>query len=98
MAKVINRKSPHFHRIITCEKCESKTQYNKNDLERDRFKISGYHFDGTAVCESRYFLTCPVCKKYEFIPDNNISEVVKIFVRENGKDFSNKYILGRETG
>lgn len=86
MAEVLERSSPEWSRECSCSKCDTRTRYSQDDLERDGFRVSGYFFDGSAKCESRYFLTCPVCKRHEFVPDDDVPEIVRIYVRESGRD------------
>lgn len=86
MAEVLERPSSDWSRECICSKCSTRTRYDQGDLRRDGFKVSGYFFDGSAKCKRRYFLTCPVCKRYAFVPDDDVPEVVRIHVREAGRD------------
>lgn len=85
MARILHRPSHQWSHENECDKCKSVTLYDHDDLDYDRFKISGYWFDDSAVCEDRYFLECPVCSHYAFIAPEDVPEVLKIYIGEKQK-------------
>lgn len=50
----------------TCKKCSTVVEVEEVDWETDCFKVSGYHFDGTAVSKDLRYVYCPYCKKEIF--------------------------------
>ena len=45
----------------TCPHCKSNLIAQLSDLDYDSWKVSGYHFDGSAVCKMMYTVHCPAC-------------------------------------
>lgn len=69
-----------------CDQCKSKVWFYMEDLERDSWKVSGYHFDGTAVCKDLYSAICPTCENRIFIPDEHVWPKIRRRVKQLGKD------------
>lgn len=46
---------------VKCRGCKSKLCVALSDLRHGSWKVSGHHFDGSAVCEDKYTFSCPVC-------------------------------------
>lgn len=44
-----------------CAGCGSGLRIELSDLSFSSWKVSGYHFCGTAECEWKYTFACPVC-------------------------------------
>ena len=51
----------NWPRNVDCTKCKSTLRVDLNDLSLDSWKISGHHFDGSAVCQDLITFECPVC-------------------------------------
>jgi hypothetical protein len=49
-----------------CPKCKCVLEIEHDDWEVDSFKVSGYHFDGTAVCKDRWYVNCVNCEQIIF--------------------------------
>jgi hypothetical protein len=46
---------------VNCAKCQSDLKIELTDLRYGGWKVSGYHFDGTAVIKYLYTFRCPCC-------------------------------------
>jgi hypothetical protein len=58
-----------------CGRCGTVAIAAAGDLEADEFKISGHHFDGTAVCARRLYLVCPTCDQLHFLEPEIVAEI-----------------------
>lgn len=61
MKVVTNALSDLWPQVIACAGCSSRLEVTLDDVRRSGWKISGYHFDGSAECEDRWTVRCPVC-------------------------------------
>ena len=52
---------------LRCGHCKTRFEVVAADIEKDKFKVSGYHFNGTAVIKLRFYALCPVCNKPCFL-------------------------------
>jgi hypothetical protein len=50
-----------IQRVCASEACHSTLLIDLEDLEYSRWKVSGYHFAGTAVIEGKYTFECGAC-------------------------------------
>lgn len=52
-----------------CDKCGTEAIGDANDLHTASFKVSGYHFAGTAVCEDKFYFLCPnpICGDFTYV-------------------------------
>lgn len=63
-----------------CEICESEITITATDVLTAKFKVSGYHFDGSAVSEQCWYVDCPACDAYIFLTD------LPVLVQRQAKD------------
>jgi hypothetical protein len=68
------------------EACRITLKIELADVHRAAFKVSGYHFAGTAVCEERFYVHCPDCNGYIFIPGHELDELAKREIRRERDD------------
>ena len=52
---------PKWPRKVKCKRCKAKLELALEDVDYDSWKVSGYHFNGTAVSEWKYTFRCPEC-------------------------------------
>lgn len=69
--KILSLPKPHsdWHQEHVCM-CGTHFEFNLDDLDYAEWKVSGYHFDGTAVCEWRLTVNCPGCGNTFHVKDN----------------------------
>lgn len=55
---------------LECGRCETRLAVRGDALQATLFKVSGYHFAGTAVSATRCFVPCPSCAKDVLVPSD----------------------------
>jgi len=75
--EIINPPSREWSRRFTCGRCKTEILANEDDLQLEGFKISGYHFAGTAVIEDKFFVECPTDKQCLWVKEKEIPVVVR---------------------
>ena len=54
--------------IAECKHCGTLVEAQHEDILVDGFKMSGYHFNGTATSEDLPYLCCPACQHDIVLP------------------------------
>jgi hypothetical protein len=67
---------------FTCVKCQTESRASRYDLEADEFKVSGYFFDGTDVCERKLYVTCPACSQPYMLNSDEVALVPYLLNQE----------------
>jgi len=91
--------SASWPREVTCTGCNAGLRIDLDDLEFGRWKVNGYHFDGSAVCEGKYTFRCPVCGRQangnevsaEEIPYNHRVRIVVAAIEKHERDGYGRY-------
>lgn len=52
-----------------CKGCGASYHVASDEFKVESFKVSGYFFDGSDVCEDLAYVVCPHCKKDLFQKD-----------------------------
>lgn len=68
MPKLVSKPEKVWFVRVKCRGgCRYVYDYFEHDLWKDSFKISGNHFDGTAVCKEKIYVKCANCEKVHFV-------------------------------
>lgn len=65
--KILIQPETKWKKCFDCPVCDTRFEANQDDVDYDEFKISGYFFDDSAVCEGQWFVTCPTCSNIIFV-------------------------------
>ena len=71
--KILSNTRDNWPKEKACSKCASSLEVSVDDVEYAEWKISGYHFDGSAKCEWRYSWDCPVCATHNWLNQEEFS-------------------------
>jgi hypothetical protein len=66
---------------LECHICHATWKAEPEDLSVDRFKTSGYFFDGSAQVAERFYCDCPNGCDREFIPTSQVPPLLAQQVR-----------------
>lgn len=75
--EILDTPSREWSAELTCPRCSTKVRADQDDLEFEGFKVSGYHFAGTAVIEDRYFVECPTDKKCIWVDEDTVPVILR---------------------
>lgn len=75
---------------LTCDRCKTKIRVNQDDLQLEGFKVSGYHFTGTAVIEDKFFVECPTDGHALFVTDTVVPVVLKDELHKKLREMRNR--------
>jgi len=70
--KIIKVPDQTWEQQFTCFRCVTVFLANQDDLDYDSWKVSGYHFTGTAVCEMKLHVACPSCNHLSPVAEDDI--------------------------
>lgn len=67
MPELVAKPKSEWSVEIECRSCGYTYKYEARDVWVDSFKVSGYHFDGSAVCKDKAYVKCGNCEKLYFV-------------------------------
>jgi transcription elongation factor Elf1 len=59
--KILQNNFQGWPRTCDCARCGSTLEVELEDVNYDEWKVSGYHFDGSAVSKWMYTFKCAAC-------------------------------------
>ena len=57
--EIVKQPAQEWSARFTCRRCGTEFRADQGDLQVDGFKVSGAHWNGTAVCVDKFFVQCP---------------------------------------
>ena len=75
--EILEAPSREWSHKFKCGRCKTKFLADQDDLKFEGFKVSGYHFTGTAVIEDKLFVECPTDGQLSFVKEDDVPVVLR---------------------
>jgi hypothetical protein len=80
--KILEQPDSTWSAILTCERCGTVVEVDQDDVKLGNYKTSGMFFNGSAVCEPRWYVECPNDREDIFVPADDIPVLLRDAVKE----------------
>lgn len=84
--KIISVPNETWEQEFTCERCTTVFVAEPDDLDYDSWKVSGYHFTGTAVCEMRLYVFCPSCNVRSRVDEESVPVLIMDSIKKTYRE------------